>query len=149
LETQLTSGAKLTVAMAPFEDAIALYDAILKTIRGSQVSPEVLDTDIGNPMEMLRGNAALFTLAIDKGIALVTSQEVRQALFRCFLKATYNNRAIDKDLFDDPKIAEQAREDMAEMSKHVAILNCKPFWKGTFSGLLAQSLTNNVTPKPS
>lgn len=137
MEITLTSGSKLNITVAPFAQAHALLKAILKAVKGMSVSNDVLGADMS--LEGIRNSPALFTQIVEKVLAIAVSPEVEDRLFECFARATWNGERITRELFDDPKLGDQAREDYYTICLKVIEANCKPFFKQTFSGLMASS----------
>ena len=118
MEYVLDSGAKLSVTQAPFINAMALYKALLASVKGLQLAEDVMNMDV--------------TVLKDAAISAATSPEVEQALYKCARRATYNTFPVDPSLFDDPRIGTQAREDFYEIAWRVVEVNCGPFFKRTF-----------------
>src|SRR5882724_578984 len=132
-EYVLPSGAKLVVSPAPFADASALLKAILKAVQGLKLGKEI-DIDPANPGAIFK-DPSVFLAVIDKVLSVATSDEVETTLFKCFERSSYDGAKVTRALFDDPKLSEAAREDYFTMSAKVIEVNCKPFFKQTFSGL--------------
>jgi hypothetical protein len=123
MDYQLGSGAKLKVTQASFVDSMALHKALLASVKGLQVSADILKMDV--------------SALKDAVISAATSPEVEKALFRCGEKATYENVRVTPSLFDDVQIGTQAREDFYEIAWKIVEVNCGPFFKRTFSRLKA------------
>ena len=111
------------ISASPFIDASELRDALLKSIKGIQVSPELLKTDV--------------TAMKDALIEASTSPEVRVALFKCLERATYDGVRVNVGLFDDPQLGERAREDYYNMAWKAVEVNCLPFLRRISSLLKA------------
>jgi len=126
-EFTLPSGAKFFVTMAPFEDACVLRDAVIKEVRGQGITipQRALEKDI----ESWKEDTELMSIFLDKIMAVAASREVKDAIFRCFERCKYNEVKVSKDLFNDPKLEEQAREDYYPMCMRVMEVNLKPFFK--------------------
>jgi hypothetical protein len=125
------------VTVCPFVDANALLKAILKAAKGISISPEEMKTEIN--VQAVSDNPGLLGKIIDKVVGVAVSQEVEDALFKCFQRATYEDIRITRELFDDPKIGEKAREDYFKMCVNVISVNCQPFFKQAFSALKASA----------
>ena len=121
MDFTLSSGMKLVVTPAPFVDAMALNKALLLSVKGLPISDDMLKMDI--------------SVLKDAVISAATSPDVEQALYRCGKRALYNNRVVEPDLFDDPQIGDQAREDFYDIAVKIVEVNCGPFFKKTFSKL--------------
>jgi hypothetical protein len=116
----LNTGAKLEVTESSFADAYALEKALLSAIKdtnlaGMQFNKSIFDMDVDVLLK------AVLTMA--------TSDHVERCLFKCFERATYDKVRITPELFDDPKIGSQIREDFYEIALKVAEVNCRPFFK--------------------
>lgn len=129
IEKKLPSGAILKIHVAPFSDAKALYQAVLK---------ELKTVDVKSKTEM----ASVF-----KDLACIgfSSKEIETALWKCFERCTYDSGKgdlrIDKDTFEPI----ESREDYIVVCMDVARENIFPFVKSLyaeFSALLA--MTENV-----
>lgn len=117
----LPSGIGFHVSIAPFQDAKALSKALIKSLGGVQLSADILNMDV--------------TVLKDAFVNAATSDEVESYLFKCFERTTYNGLKVTKDLFDDPKIGEQARKDYILMCAKVIQVNCLPFFDQALSTL--------------
>lgn len=127
MDFTLKSGASLIVTPASFDDANCLRKALLKATKGLDIPLEFLKNGIAGI-----GNIELSSLT-DPLIELLSSEDVENAIFKCATKAVYQNQRVFKNLFDDAKIGEQAREDYHEIFLKIIETNCKPFFKQTFS----------------
>lgn len=126
VEEVLSSGAKLVITKAPFPQALALNKALIRSVKDVISAPGALEKDVSIM------NAAFITNAI-------TSDEVEAALFKCFERCTYDNVKVNRELFDDEKLGDRAREDYFSMARKVIEVNCGPFFRQTFSWLKAPS----------
>jgi hypothetical protein len=130
----LGSGATLKVTIAPFKDANNLKNALLSAAKGMTGLDESIigaaglkEMDLGPILNAIL-NAA-------------TSTTVEQAMFDCAIRATYNDVRVNRELFDDQKIGQQAREDYYEIALKIIEVNCTPFFKrvaSLYSGFLAK-----------
>lgn len=132
-EYTLESGAKLLVSMVPFDDALALQRALANALKGIPLTADVFEKDI--------------TQLKDAVLSVVSSVEVTDVLHRCMARSTYNNIRLTKDLFDDPKLAEQIRQDYYSICWRVIEVNCKPFFFQIFSKLKGFKPTSTDTQK--
>src|SRR5665213_807359 len=112
----MPSGAKLALTVAPFVDAWALMKASLKSLKGMELSAEVIGKDVTNFLKTPAGLALLFDRVAD----FTTSPEVEVALWQCAKRALYipagspiefPGEHVTRKLFDDH---EDARGDYAE-----------------------------------
>ncbi len=145
VEDVLPSGAKLVITTAPFADASALLDAILKELRGMRFGGNA-DIDPANPGGVFKDPSS-FMAGVDRLLTVATSDEVKTALFKCCERCSYEGMKVTRALFDDPKYGDQAREDYFTLAAKVVEVNCKPFFKQTFSGLKGIMGALNASPK--
>lgn len=115
VEVVLSSGGKLAITRAPFPDSMALHKALLRSGSGLPAGVELMQMDVSALRDVL--------------INAATSDEVERALFKCFERCTYESVRITPQIFDDPKIGTQAREDYYEAASEVVKVNCGPFVK--------------------
>ena len=138
MDYKLKTGATLHVDFATFRDANALKKALLPTLKGLMLNN---DADI----------SALLAPIIDT----VISDDVEDAIFRCFEKCVYYpkgkeslNQAppmkIDSSLFDDPTYAIQARKDYHEICLYVIKENVECFFETILSWLKEKNLLKNL-----
>lgn len=135
MEFLLPGGNKFLVTPSSFEKAMALQKALLRATKGLPLAADPFQMDV--------------SILKDAVVSVATSDEVEKAMFCCMESANYRDRRVSRDLFDDPKIGEQAREDFYLMCWHTAEVNCGPFFKKTFSRLRELAATPAVTPKSS
>ena len=128
-EFTMPSGAKLHVSMAPFEDADELKNAILKAAKDLKMTEDIL----GIEMSTLAQDAGALTQLMGTLINAATSPDIKQAVFRCAARASYDKRKVDNALFDDPELGEKAREDYYAICMKIAEVNVLPFFKKVFS----------------
>lgn len=133
MEKILASGAKLEITTADFASANALRKALMKSLKGISLGPDILNQD----MSVLAGIFA------DVG----TSDEVESAIFLCGQKALYAGAKFDRSLFDDPKLGAPARRDFLEASWLIAKENVFPFFEQPLSLLKTLNATKRDDPK--
>jgi hypothetical protein len=114
-EVILPSGAKLLITLPPFDVSKALYQAVLKELRGLEVR---VDMQLGNLWK------ELFCIGF-------SSPEIETALWKCFEKCNYNNVRLRKELFE----SEEARGDYIQICVEVAAENIAPFVKSLSSSV--------------
>jgi hypothetical protein len=137
----LTSGAKLVVTIAPFQDANNLKNSLLRAVKGMRGLDETIvgaaqgikDVDLGSILDVVL-NAA-------------TSPEVENAIFKCAERVTWNAIKVTPELFDDIKYGEQAREDYYEICLKISEVNCRPFLKGVGSLFKGYLQRNTKSPE--
>lgn len=141
-EFTMPSGAVLLVCAAPFEDADALKNAIIKSAEGLKITPEILDLDMGK----LQSDPDALTQLMGTLVNAATSKDIKDAVFRCAAKASYEKRRVDTSLFDDPEIGEKAREDYYSICLRIAEVNVLPFFKKVFSRSRKPSVKSAAVP---
>lgn len=112
-EITCPSGAVLTVRMAPFAQAKALYQVLLSEIR---------DVSIVGSKEVGDLYKELFCIGF-------SSPHIEAALEKCLEICQYNKLKIDKDTFEP----EEARGDYMFICIEVAKANIFPFAKDLFA----------------
>ena len=122
----LPSGAVLICNVAPFKDAKALFQSLMKVWAGSSLVP----------FSMVDGGSAMFASAF-------SSPEVEKALWPCLIRSLYNGEKIVPDVFEP----ENAREDFIPVCLTVVQKNIIPFTKGLFSGSETPSSTLTESPE--
>lgn len=145
MDVVLSSGAKLSITMASFEDVMELKSAIGAAIGKVELTPEVWNADMS--VGGIMGSPVILSSIMDKIRLLVISKDVRLALFKCFQRVTYNDVRITPTLFDDPTTGEAMRRDYFTICSKVIELNLKPFFEQTFSALQGLAKTQAVTQK--
>lgn len=122
-EFTAASGAKVKIDLAPFVDAMALKNAITKTLADGGISfgskGIALDTDID--VGAMLGHI----------MRLDSSPEVNAAIFKCLERCTYNNFKITHDTFEGA----DARQDYYDVVTACVKENIAPFFKGLVSKL--------------
>lgn len=116
-EVTLPSGAKLKIGLAPFAEAKALYQALLRELR---VIPFSAKTDM----------AGLYKDLFCAGFA---SDEVEKALWVCFKRCQYCDKRGDLKIDDQTFEPVEAREDYLTACMEVAKENTLPFVKSLYA----------------
>lgn len=136
-ESRMPSGATLSVTVAPYADAAALTKSILKCLRGLELKPDMVKLELASLAE----KPELLSALLDKILAVATSDEVENAIFSCAERSTYKAPGseelvkVNREIFDDPKLGQMAREDQYSIFLKIVEVNCKPFFKQAFSRL--------------
>lgn len=113
---ELSSGAKLTVKLAPFADSRTLYQAILEEAKDIRLNPnDEVDVNFFK----------------DGFCAFLSSKKVEAALDKCMQRCLVNELKIDKDTFE----SEERREDYFTVVTEVAMHNIAPFTKSLYAKL--------------
>lgn len=148
-EFTLPSGAVLTVTPAPFSDAKRLQNEIIRAAKGTGVG----EIDVAKLRTAFNGQpeAALNMLA-ETLASVVSSEAVDAALMKCAERAVYRvdgseaQRKVDRGLFDDPVIGDQARGDYYSICMRLAEVNVVPFFKAIFSAFEARARNGIAAP---
>ena len=130
-EKSLPSGAFLTVTLAPFADAKALYKAALKELKGLDIK-ESDEIDLN-----------LFKNVFS---SFFSSDEIEKALSPCMARCLYNGQRIVASTFEPA----ESREDYAIVCWEVAYANISPFLKnlGQLSATAIKSLGSASQKSP-
>lgn len=126
------SGAQVVINMAPFDDAFALKNAIMRQLSAAKLPIDFEnikasdELDVGSFIKMVAG--------------LDADPDVNEALKKCLIKCTWNGRKIDKAVFEE----EGAREDYYEIAIACLKVNVGPFFKGALSKLSTFSKGNGL-----
>lgn len=118
-EIELPSGAKLRINLAPFADSRALYQSVMRELRGIHYSATMDVEELGKD---------LFCIGF-------SSPDIEGALWQCFKRCTYEGIAgkgpmkIDLDTFEPV----EARDDYLKVCVEVAKENIFPFAKSLFA----------------
>lgn len=121
-EFTLKSGAKVVVTPSSFKDAMALVRAIRKAAFGMSKETDLAD-------------------------AIIISEEVQDAIFKCAAKATYNGTRITPEIFDDLTAGAEARKDYFEIFNCVAKANVDDFFERASSASKGPSETTAPSPE--
>ena len=121
----LSSGKKLEITLAPFEDGNALKKAFLSEAMGLKVQgQDEIDYNFLKD---------LFCLGL-------SSDKIEKSVWKCFERCTYEGVKINKDTFEPS----EAREDYHEVLFEVAKENLAPFTKSLFVQL--KDIMQNLSP---
>ncbi|MCX5794958.1 MAG: hypothetical protein NTY77_05650 [Elusimicrobia bacterium] len=156
----LKSGAVLVVNPAPFADASALFKAVLRSCKGSEIPAELAKVDFADLAKdpgSLADHSGVIGQLVNTVLGVATSDEVEAGLFQCAARAAYTPAEQKADLalkvapalFDDEKFGEAAREDMFAIWARILEVNCLPFLRQTFSRLSERRATGSSGQKPS
>lgn len=133
-EVRLPSGAILKISVAPFAEAKALYQAILKELRTVQVNSK---------LDM----AALYK---DLACAGFSSSEIEAAIWRCLGRCTYNDGKGDFKITEATFEPVKNRDDYLKVQVEVVKENVLPFVKSLSVEYahIFQVLTEDPTLRP-
>lgn len=118
MEFTVPSGSDVIISIADWEDCIDLQDMIL-----AELSQTGINLDNRDDIDMGK--------ILASGMKLAGSKPIRQALFKCLLRCTYNKEKITAKTFED----EKARGDYYEIALACIKVNLSPF----FNSLLSKS----------
>lgn len=114
-EFTTASGAQVKMAVASFQDATALKNAILKELKNAGIKIE-------RKQEI---NIELLESLLPFIVGFETSPEVNNALFKCLERCLYNDAKITKETFEEV----EARSDYYEIVGRCIYTNLFPFFK--------------------
>lgn len=121
MEFTSQSGAKVKINIADFEDTMDLQSAILKEAAKADFKIEGMNLSSDVDMSGI----------IKAAMSVASSKEVREILFRCLVRCTYDGQKITKATFEDA----EARKDYYEVVIACLKENLTPFFEGLFSKL--------------
>lgn len=133
-EVTLPSGAILKIGHTPWEISLALSEAVAEEFKGVAIKSD---------LEMA-------TIYKDIFCTLFPSKKLKECLWKCFERCTYNSGKgdfrIDKQTFE----AEEARQDYFTVCLEVGKQNIAPFVKAHSAGFfhILESLKNSQESKP-
>jgi hypothetical protein len=133
-EVTLPSGAMLVIGHTPFAESLALNEAVIEELKSISFTSQ---TEMG-------------TLYKDLFCVGFSSKKIKDALWQCFKRCTYDSGKgalkIDKDTFEP----EEARQDYPEVCMEVAKANIVPFVKAHSQKffLILENLKNSPESKP-
>lgn len=126
-EITVSSGARVKVGIAAWEDVMRLKNAALREMATAGVSMKGIK--ISRDMD-ISGFISAFLL-------VESSPEVYEALWPCLERSLYNGQKINKGIFEDAK----ARQDYYEIIKEFLVVNVTPFLPKAASAWLAEAKT--------
>ncbi len=129
----LTSGAKFQITPSSFELANALRKSLMRTVKGIPLGDNPLNQDL--------------SVLKDVFLEAASSDDVERCLFACLERASYQDVKVTKNLFDDPKLGQQARSDLFEIFWKCIEVNLGPFFVKIFSVLSERLKTPGATLK--
>ena len=133
IKYEAPSGAKVEITLSDFDTAFDLQTAIIKAIRQNGLV-DIGVIDFANLAADWRPFAGMF-------MDIITSKEVKDMVFKCMERCTYNNEKIARDTFEK----EERRGDFFEVALKVATENIRPFWNRLLSRLQAEASTGKKT----
>lgn len=124
-EIEVTSGAKVVINPADFQNAIALKNAIAAELGNSGIKLDS-DLDLSSIAEM---DISVLNPLINAVLNVDSSPAVNTAIFNCLEKCLYNGGKITGKTFDSV----EARADYYEIIIACLKENLAPFFKGLIS----------------
>lgn len=124
-EFTTASGARVKMAIAPFQDGMALKNAILSEVARTGIDIDLKDMNLKADIDVSKLMRIWATVD--------SSQAVNDCLMRCLARCTYNGERVTLATFED----EKAREDYYEVVLEGLKVNLSPFFKGLFARLQA------------
>jgi hypothetical protein len=137
LKKTLDSGSILEVTLAPFEVGHKLLKSVMKELESVKISMGVKAKSLQEFFDLDVNDEAINTLK-NLLTRLIGSELVEESLWACMERATYNNKKINRDTFEEVK----AREDFLIVAKEVLWFNLSPFLKNIsslFQGIQVKS----------
>lgn len=126
-EFKLDSGAILKLQPAPFKDSKALYQALLRELKGVTLSASV---------DMASVYRDLFCLGF-------ASPDIEACIWKCMERCLLNDLRIDDNTFEPV----ERRDDYVKVCVEIARENVFPFFKSLYAEYLKNELTTASTPK--
>lgn len=124
-------GAKVIINPAPYKNAVALKNVILKEIIKNPLGLKLKETaETKTVLEKELDISDLLDYLKNTVIGIEISEEFNNAIFECLGKCTYDMKRITPDLFDD---LPEAREDYYEILFKCVEENLRPFFKSLVS----------------
>lgn len=125
MKITLKSGAALEITRSPFVVGHKLFKTILKELKDVNLKLGLKEGQtVGSLFQFELTDEALNT-AKDGILTLLSSQDIEDILWECMDRVLYNNKKLDKNSFNDDKLA----EDYYEIMKEVMTINIAPFRK--------------------
>ncbi len=125
MEIITASGVKAKINAAPFVDAMALQQVVLRESARSGLTDDLK----GKALDDIKGvDIATFLPAI---MQMLGSPEILAAIMRCLERCTYAGERITATTFDD----EEARGDFYQVAMECVKTNLAPFFRSLLLGL--------------
>lgn len=142
LSKTLESGAKLDITMASFEVGLKLFKAVSYELEKVDLRLGIKAKSLKELFDLEISDAAINTLK-NVIMRIIASERVEEVLWQCMDKATYNNKRINKDIFEH----EDARGDYLIVAKEVLWFNLSPFFKNLSSKFLELQEKSTSSPE--
>ena len=136
-EFNAPSGAEISVGVAPFQDAMALKDAVMSTLGEAGIDLETLLDKKGKSKKSILEDDVEETLLKLSGpilkafTKLDSSKDLRKCLFKCLERCKYNGEKITLATFEP----EEARGDYYSIVTACIKANLYPFFQNLNSKL--------------
>jgi hypothetical protein len=138
-EIVLPSGAKLSITLSPFDDAMALQEAIGEAMGDVQLPQNLVESEFS--IAGVLQDPEFLSLLANKIKSVMLSKTVRAAVFKCFERVTYDSLKLTRAMFYDPAFTEPLIRDYYVICWEVIKANCLPF----FDSLISRLKTNVTT----
>lgn len=129
MKVTLKSGAILDITRSPFVIGHKLFKTVLNELKSVDLKLGLKEGQTLGSMFDLELTDDVLNTAKNSIFTLLSSQAIEDVLWECMPRVLYDNKKVDKALFDDEKIA----EDYLEVAKEVMVVNLAPFRKSLAS----------------
>ena len=127
----------VTISISSLENSFVLQDSILVSLKTSGFDVE------GAGIDFEMNVSDILPSILSSGLGILSSKEVRESLFSCFSRCTYNGEKITHKTFE----SEEAREDYYEVAMACVKVNCAPFFKSLLSAFAQMGLDSEKVKK--
>lgn len=115
---KLASGKIVEFELAPVETGLNLFRTVVNETKGTGLKLEIEDGD--TIFNLIFGKNA------DAALAVMSSENVFNAVYECCSRVKYDNKQFSLELFNE----EKARQDLLSVIQLVGLENLAPFFPG-------------------
>lgn len=115
---KLTSGKIVEFELAPVETGLNLFRTVVNETKGTGLKLEIEEGD--TIFNLIFGKNA------DAALAVMSSENVFNAVYECCSRVKYDNKPFTLELFNE----EKARQDLLPVVQLVGLENLAPFFPG-------------------
>ncbi len=115
---KLTSGKIVEFELAPVETGLNLFRTVVNETKGTGLKLEIEEGD--TIFNLIFGKNA------DAALAVMSSENVFNAVYECCSRVKYDNKPFTLELFNE----EKARQDLLPVIQLVGLENLAPFFPG-------------------
>lgn len=115
---KLTSGKIVEFELAPVETGLNLFRTVVNETKGTGLKLEIEEGD--TIFNLIFGKNA------DAALAVMSSENVFNAVYECCSRVKYDNKQFSLELFNE----EKARQDLLSVIQLVGLENLAPFFPG-------------------